>query len=85
MLRGALRGCAEGPLSARWAKRRNLLHMPGFLQSKYDLSKTVSLLSKDRTPSSAGDKKSTTTMPTTTMEATTDLEGTEGGEEGDED
>ncbi|XP_049643607.1 transmembrane protein 190 [Suncus etruscus] len=67
-----------------WAKRRNLLHMPGFLQSKYDLSKTVSLLSKDRAPSSAGEKKSTTTMPTT-MEATTDLEGTEGGEEGDED
>ncbi|MEJ1287711.1 ribosomal protein L28 [Cricetulus griseus] len=40
-----------------WAKRHDMLHLPQFLQGKCDLSRTVSLLSKDR-PS--GSKKSPT-------------------------
>ncbi|XP_004617070.1 transmembrane protein 190 [Sorex araneus] len=59
-----------------WAKRRDLLHLPKFLQGRYDISKTVSLLSKDRASS---EKK----MSETATDA--EGEGTEGADEGDDD
>ncbi|KAM6154489.1 transmembrane protein 190 [Erethizon dorsatum] len=31
-----------------WAQHQNMLHLPGFLQGRCNLSRTVSLLSKDR-------------------------------------
>ncbi|XP_036039746.1 transmembrane protein 190 [Onychomys torridus] len=74
-----------------WAKRRDMLHLPHFLQGKCDLSRTVSLLSKDR-PSSK--KSPTVTTPVSVpMEGTeasggTEPEATEGGDDtegGDED
>ncbi|XP_023973362.1 transmembrane protein 190 isoform X2 [Physeter macrocephalus] len=66
-----------------WAKRRDMLRLPWFLKDKCNLSKTVSLLSKDRTPS---EKKmaSIGSMPTEgalDVSGGTDGEGTEGGEE----
>ncbi|KAI5757349.1 unnamed protein product [Gulo gulo] len=71
-----------------WAKRRDMLHLPGFLKGKCDLSRTVSLLSKDRGPSSEK-KTSAGSMPTSaTPEGNTEVLGategegtTEGGEE----
>ncbi|XP_055451531.1 transmembrane protein 190 [Psammomys obesus] len=74
-----------------WAKRRDMLHLPKFLQGKYSLSGTVSLLSKDR-PS--GSKKSSGGAGTVTEGAEasggggTEAEATEAGEEtegGDDD
>lgn len=80
-------------LPTRWAKRQDMLHLPQFLQGKCDLSRTVSLLSKDR-PSVS--KKSTTTgtptlVPTEVLEHSggggTEPEATEAAEdtEGDDD
>lgn len=69
--------------SYRWAKRRDLVHLPMFLQGKCDLSRTVSLLSKDR----ASEKKtpSVGSMPAVLpVEGDMGMEGegtTEGGEE----
>ncbi|KAL1769147.1 transmembrane protein 190 [Sigmodon hispidus] len=71
-----------------WAKRRDMLHLPQFLQGKCDLSRTVSLLSKDR----ASVSKKSTSVPTpisVPMEPTepsggaggTEPEATEGGED----
>ncbi|XP_006868161.1 PREDICTED: transmembrane protein 190 [Chrysochloris asiatica] len=34
-----------------WAKRRDILHLPSFLKAQCNLSRTVSLLSKDKVPS----------------------------------
>ncbi|KAM7340396.1 hypothetical protein ACRRTK_001011 [Alexandromys fortis] len=75
-----------------WAKRQNMLHLPQFLVGKCDLSRTVSLLSKDR-PSVS--KKSTTagtpvSVPMEVLEHSgggTEPELTEAGEdtEGDDD
>ncbi|KAM9048800.1 transmembrane protein 190 isoform 1-T2 [Megaptera novaeangliae] len=66
-----------------WAKRRDMLRLPWFLKGKCNLSRTVSLLSKDRTPS---EKKTASlgSMPTEgalDVSGGTDGEGTEGGEE----
>lgn len=72
----------------RWAKRRDMLHLPGFLKGKCDLSRTVSLLSKDR--GTLSDKKTSagsvpTSLPTegnADVSGATEGEGTtEGGEE----
>ncbi|MEJ1287712.1 transmembrane protein 190 [Cricetulus griseus] len=74
-----------------WAKRHDMLHLPQFLQGKCDLSRTVSLLSKDR-PS--GSKKSPTpvSVPIEVQDpsggGTTEPDATEGGDEtegGDDD
>lgn len=79
-------------LPTRWAKRQDMLHLPQFLVGKCDLSRTVSLLSKDR-PSVS--KKSTTagtpvSVPMEVLEHSgggTELEATEAAEdtEGDDD
>lgn len=74
-------------LLARWAKRRDMLHLPGFLQDKCNLSRTVSLLSKDR--GTLSEKKGSmgsmqASMPlegTLDISGATEGEGTEGGEE----
>ncbi|XP_046956883.1 transmembrane protein 190 [Lynx rufus] len=71
-----------------WAKRRDMLNLPGFLKGNCDLSKTESLLSKDR--GNLSDKKGSAGS----MRASLPLEGnldtsgategegtTEGGEE----
>ncbi|XP_070079537.1 transmembrane protein 190 isoform X1 [Equus przewalskii] len=72
----------------RWARRRDMLHLPGFLQGKCKLSRTVSLLSKDR--GTLSEKKTASigsmqpSLPTEGgLEASgaTEGEGTEGGEE----
>ncbi|XP_059855210.1 transmembrane protein 190 [Lagenorhynchus albirostris] len=65
-----------------WAKRRDMLRLPWFMKGKCNLSQTVSLLPKDRTPS---EKKmaSIGSMPTEgalDISGGTDEEGTEGGE-----
>ncbi|XP_057389627.1 transmembrane protein 190 isoform X1 [Balaenoptera acutorostrata] len=66
-----------------WAKRRDVLRLPWFLKGKCNLSGTVSLLSKDRTPS----EKKTASIGSMLTEGAldvsggTDGEGTEGGEE----
>uniref|UniRef100_A0A2I3GBQ3 Transmembrane protein 190 n=1 Tax=Nomascus leucogenys TaxID=61853 RepID=A0A2I3GBQ3_NOMLE len=67
-----------------WAKRRDVLHMPGFLAGPCDMSKSVSLLSKHR-----GTKKtpSVGSMPVTLSKESKDVEGStegEGTEEGEE-
>nr|XP_007996342.2 transmembrane protein 190 [Chlorocebus sabaeus] len=73
-----------------WAKRRDVLHMPGFLAGQCDLSKSVSLLSKHRgtkkTPS-AGSAPVTLCKESKDAEGATEGEGTEEGEEteGEED
>uniref|UniRef100_A0A3Q2HJ43 Transmembrane protein 190 n=1 Tax=Equus caballus TaxID=9796 RepID=A0A3Q2HJ43_HORSE len=68
--------------------RRDMLHLPGFLQGKCKLSRTVSLLSKDR--GTLSEKKTASigsmqpSLPTEGgLEASgaTEGEGTEGGEE----
>ncbi|XP_035315597.1 transmembrane protein 190 isoform X1, partial [Cricetulus griseus] len=73
------------------AIRHDMLHLPQFLQGKCDLSRTVSLLSKDR-PS--GSKKSPTpvSVPIEVQDpsggGTTEPDATEGGDEtegGDDD
>nr|XP_035952685.1 LOW QUALITY PROTEIN: transmembrane protein 190 [Halichoerus grypus] len=71
-----------------WAKRRDMLHLPVFLKGKCDLSRTVSLLSKDRGTSSEK-KASGGSMPNSLpLEGATDVSGategegtTEGGDE----
>ncbi|KAH0507453.1 Transmembrane protein 190 [Microtus ochrogaster] len=75
-----------------WAKRQDMLHLPQFLVGKCELSRTVSLLSKDR-PSVS--KKSTTagtpvSVPMEVLEHSgggTEPEATEAAEdtEGDDD
>lgn len=74
------------PLPTRWARRRDMLRLPGFLQGKCSLPRTVSLLSKDR--GTVSEKKSMGSMPTSVpLEGTLDVsgategEGTEGGED----
>ncbi|EHH30408.1 transmembrane protein 190 [Macaca nemestrina] len=73
-----------------WAKRRDVLHMPGFLAGQCDLSKSVSLLSKHRgtkkTPS-AGSAPVALSKESKDAEGATEGEGTEEGEEteGEED
>ncbi|XP_016009739.1 transmembrane protein 190 [Pteropus medius] len=69
-----------------WARRRDMLRLPGFLQGKCSLPRTVSLLSKDR--GTVSEKKSMGSMPTSVpLEGTLDVsgategEGTEGGED----
>lgn len=74
----------------RWARRRDMLHLPGFLQGKCNrLSGTVSLLSKDR---GAGTRSTTIGTPVqvytvphspggTEVEVAVSGEETEGGEE----
>lgn len=55
-------------LHTRWAKRRDMVHLPQFLRGKCNLSRTVSLLSKDRP---TGSKKATpisTPVPVTSEE-----------------
>ncbi|KAG8520564.1 Transmembrane protein 190, partial [Galemys pyrenaicus] len=81
-----------GPEGTGWAKRRDLLRLPRFLRGRCDLSKTVSLLSKERAPSEkktsmASVPPSGTTDAPLDASGTTEGEGTEGGEEteGDED
>lgn len=80
-------------LPIRWAKRQDMLRLPQFLQGKCDLSRTVSLLSKDR-PSVS--KRSTivgtpNSVPMEVLEHSggggTEPEATEAGEdtEGDDD
>ncbi|XP_059761780.1 transmembrane protein 190 [Balaenoptera ricei] len=66
-----------------WAKRRDMLRLPWFLKGKCNLSRTVSLLSKDRTPN---EKKTASIGSMLTdgaldVSGGTDGEGTEGGEE----
>ncbi|XP_012589011.1 PREDICTED: transmembrane protein 190 [Condylura cristata] len=87
-----LRCCYRDGVCYQWAKRRDLLRLPWLLRGKCDLSKTVSLLSKDRTPSEK--RTSMASVPTSLAtdapldaSGTTEGEGTEGGEEteGDED
>ncbi|ELK09173.1 hypothetical protein PAL_GLEAN10003057 [Pteropus alecto] len=63
-----------------------MLRLPGFLQGKCSLPRTVSLLSKDR--GTVSEKKSVGSMPTSVpLEGTLDVsgategEGTEGGED----
>uniref|UniRef100_A0A4X1UHI8 Transmembrane protein 190 n=1 Tax=Sus scrofa TaxID=9823 RepID=A0A4X1UHI8_PIG len=70
-----------------WAKRRDMLRLPRFLKGKCDLSRTVSLLSKDRGTSS--DKKTPSVgsmLGSLAVEGTLDASGgTEGkGTEGEE-
>uniref|UniRef100_A0A8D2DUR7 Transmembrane protein 190 n=1 Tax=Sciurus vulgaris TaxID=55149 RepID=A0A8D2DUR7_SCIVU len=68
-----------------WAKRRDMLHLPPFLKGKCgDLSRTVSLLSKDR--GSTEKKSSAGSMQTPAEGGETEGEGeaTEGGEETEE-
>ncbi|KAM5209091.1 transmembrane protein 190 isoform 2-T2 [Hipposideros larvatus] len=70
-----------------WAKRRDMLHLPGFLQDKCNLSRTVSLLSKDRGTLSEKKGSMGSTQASMPLEGTLDIsgategEGTEGGEE----
>ncbi|XP_005341656.2 transmembrane protein 190 [Ictidomys tridecemlineatus] len=65
-----------------WAKRRDMLHLPPFLKGKCDLSRTVSLLSKDR---ASNEKKSSAgSMQTPGEGGETEGEATEGGEETEE-
>ncbi|XP_008064289.1 transmembrane protein 190 [Carlito syrichta] len=75
-----------------WAKHRGMVHMPGFLKGKCDLSKTVSLLSKDRGTMSEKKAMSLASIHTerldisggTEGEGTTEgAEDTEGGEDDD--
>ncbi|GAB5581521.1 transmembrane protein 190 [Prionailurus iriomotensis] len=79
-----------------WAKRRDMLNLPGFLKGKCDLSKTESLLSKDRgnlsnKKGSAGSMRASLplegnldTSGATEGEGTTEGgEETEGGEDDD--
>ncbi|KAF3815020.1 hypothetical protein GH733_017296 [Mirounga leonina] len=69
-------------------QRRDMLHLPVFLKGKCDLSRTVSLLSKDRGTSSQK-KASAGSMPNSLpLEGATDVSGategegtTEGGDE----
>ncbi|XP_063109405.1 transmembrane protein 190 isoform X2 [Cavia porcellus] len=69
-----------------WAQRRDMLHFPGFLRGTCSLSRTVSLLSKDR---GTGEKTpSTSQVPATPSgvegarsEEMKEGEETEGGEE----
>ncbi|XP_051018246.1 transmembrane protein 190 [Acomys russatus] len=76
-----------------WAKRRDMLRLPQFLQGKCDLSRTVSLLSKER---SSASKRTTVisaavSVPAEGTEASgggTEPEAMEGGEDtegGDDD
>ena len=75
-------------LPARWAKRRDMLNLPGFLKGKCDQSRTESLLSKDRGNPSYK-KGSSGSMPASLpLEGNLDTSGategegtTEGGEE----
>ncbi|KAF7481497.1 Hypothetical predicted protein [Marmota monax] len=65
-----------------WAKRRDMLHLPPFLKGKCDLSRTVSLLYKDR---ASNEKKSSAgSMQTPGEGGETEGEATEGGEETEE-
>ncbi|KAF6289238.1 transmembrane protein 190 [Rhinolophus ferrumequinum] len=70
-----------------WAKRRDMLHLPKFLQGKCNLSRTVSLLSKDRGTLSEKKASMGSTQASVPLEGTLDIsgategEGTEGGEE----
>ncbi|XP_064150337.1 transmembrane protein 190 [Loxodonta africana] len=77
-----------------WAKRRDMLHLPGFLKGQCNLSRTVSLLSKEKTSSSAEKKTpSVGSVPVSqpaesVLDASAGTEGegeTEGGEEEEED
>uniref|UniRef100_A0A4W2ECD8 [histone H4]-N-methyl-L-lysine20 N-methyltransferase KMT5B n=1 Tax=Bos indicus x Bos taurus TaxID=30522 RepID=A0A4W2ECD8_BOBOX len=77
-----------------WARRHDMLRLPWFLKGKCDLSRTVSLLSKDRTPSEKKTPSVGSIPPAAPTEGALDVsggtegEGTEGGEEtegGDED
>ncbi|XP_060254161.1 transmembrane protein 190 isoform X2 [Ovis aries] len=77
-----------------WARRHDMLRLPWFLKGKCNLSRTVSLLSKDRTPSEKKTPSVGSIPPAPPTEGTQDTsggtegEGTEGGEEtegGDED
>ncbi|XP_055093700.1 transmembrane protein 190 [Symphalangus syndactylus] len=67
-----------------WAKRRDVLHMPGFLAGPCDMSKSVSLLSKHRgtkkTPS-VGSVPVALSKESKDVEGGTEGEGTEEGEE----
>ncbi|XP_033622015.1 transmembrane protein 190 [Fukomys damarensis] len=67
-----------------WARRRrrDLLHLPGFLQGKCDLSRTVSLLSKDRTSTEKKTSVSQEATGATGMETSGGSEGE--NEEGEE-
>lgn len=84
---GQGRRLSEAPsCSHRWAQRRDMLHLPGFLRGTCSLSRTVSLLSKDR---GTGEKTpSTSQVPATPSgvegarsEEMKEGEETEGGEE----
>ncbi|XP_007955488.1 transmembrane protein 190 [Orycteropus afer afer] len=74
-----------------WARRRDVLHLPGFLKGRCDLSRTVSLLSKEK--ASVSQKSSVSKVLTSQpQESTLDTSGategegeTEGGEEEEED
>ncbi|EFB19728.1 hypothetical protein PANDA_016088, partial [Ailuropoda melanoleuca] len=67
-----------------WAKRRDMLHLPGFLKGKCDLSRTVSLLSKDR-GTLTEKKTSGGSMPASLPpEGTGDVSGEGMTEEGEE-
>ncbi|XP_037674695.1 transmembrane protein 190 isoform X4 [Choloepus didactylus] len=69
-----------------WAKRRDMLHLPAFLKGKCDVSRTVSLLSKDRGAESGAKTSAASMLASQAMEGTTEpLGATEGeGEEGEE-
>ncbi|KAM9224490.1 transmembrane protein 190 [Dugong dugon] len=72
-----------------WAKRRDMLHLPGFLKGQCNLSRTVSLLSKEKmslaekkTPSVGSVPMSQLAESVLDTSAATEGEGeTEGGEE----
>ncbi|CAO2627250.1 Transmembrane protein 190 [Lemmus lemmus] len=61
-----------------WAKRRDMLHLPQFFPGKCDLSRTVSLLSKDR-PSVS--RKPTTVIEPSGGGTEPDAEETEGDDD----
>ncbi|XP_012498637.1 PREDICTED: transmembrane protein 190 [Propithecus coquereli] len=71
-----------------WAKRRDMLHLPPFLSGKCNVSRTASLLSKDRATTSNKKTASMASVPASLpaegAEASGGTEGegtTEGGEE----